>query len=336
MTATAKLNLELLANAAANQTLANTTFAHLNQLVQAAVVDKDLATPPGSPADEALYIVAASPTGAWAGKAGQLAYWLTSTNAWQFIVPREGFLVHVNDEDAYYKYDGAAWAILATGGGSSTVATQTVSSSGGVLDLSATTAPVILVTLTENITSVTLPSGVSGQSIERRIVFTQAAGNYTIPTTTAAWGGISVDGAGTIPPMGTGAGTVGMYKLTNDNNAGWRMYVDQTGSSGSVSSPVSVISGTTYTGAASDNGKTLVFTNTAAKAATIDPEATTALPSDWELILNNKGASNLTVVAGSGVTISAPAGGSLVIPTGGTCALKRRGADDFFLAGNTL
>ncbi|WJN60942.1 hypothetical protein [Pseudomonas sp. SO81] len=106
--------------------------------------------------------------------------------------------------------------------------------------------------------------------------------------------------------------------------------------SGAASSPVSVISGTTYTGAASDNRKTLVFTNTAAKAATIDPEATTALPSDWELILNNKGASNLTVVAGSGVTISAPAGGSLVIPSGGTCALKRRGADDFFLAGNTL
>ena len=117
MTTTAKLALELLAAAAANQTLANTTFAQLNQLVQAGAVDKDLATPPGSPANEALYIVAGSPTGAWSGKAGQLAYWLTSTNAWQFIVPREGFLVHVNDEDDYYKYDGAAWAVFSPGGG---------------------------------------------------------------------------------------------------------------------------------------------------------------------------------------------------------------------------
>lgn len=115
MTATTKLALELLANAAANQTLANTTFAQLNQLVQPAVVDKDLATPPGSPANEALYIVAGSPTGAWSGKAGQLAYWLTSTNAWQFIVPREGFLVHVNDENDYYKYDGSAWAVFNPG-----------------------------------------------------------------------------------------------------------------------------------------------------------------------------------------------------------------------------
>ena len=49
MTATTKLALELLANAAANQTLANDTFAQLNQLVMPAVVDKDLAAPPGSP-----------------------------------------------------------------------------------------------------------------------------------------------------------------------------------------------------------------------------------------------------------------------------------------------
>lgn len=116
MTATTKLALELLASAAANQTLANTTFAQLNQLVMPAVVDKDLATPPGSPANEALYIVAGSPTGAWSGKAGQLAYWLTSTGVWQFIVPRAGFAVRMLDElDAsslpkLYTYTGSAWS----------------------------------------------------------------------------------------------------------------------------------------------------------------------------------------------------------------------------------
>lgn len=109
MTATSKLALELLANAPGNQVQANTTFAQLNQLVQAGVVDKDLATPPGSPADEALYIVAGSPTGAWSGQAGKLAYWLTSSGAWQFIAPREGMFVHVNDEDVYYKYNGSSW-----------------------------------------------------------------------------------------------------------------------------------------------------------------------------------------------------------------------------------
>lgn len=131
MTATAKLGLELLANAAANQTLANTTFAQLNQLVQAGVVDKDLATPPSSPANEALYIVAASPTGAWAGKAGQLAYWLTSTGAWQFIVPRAGFAVRVLDElegsglPKIYGYSGSAWVGQAGGVSLSVVQTFT-------------------------------------------------------------------------------------------------------------------------------------------------------------------------------------------------------------------
>lgn len=115
MTTTSKLGLELLANAAANQTLANTTFAQLNQLVQAGVVDR-ITTPPGSPANEALYIIAATATGVWAGKENQLAYWLTSANAWQYITPREGMLVHVNDEDVYYKYTGSAWSVLETVG----------------------------------------------------------------------------------------------------------------------------------------------------------------------------------------------------------------------------
>lgn len=123
MTATTKLALELLASQPGNQLQANTTFAQLNQLVMPAVVDKDLAAPPGSPANEALYIVAGSPTGAWAGKGGQLAYWLTSTNAWQFIVPRAGFEVRVLDEpDANgaaktYSYTGSAWVEPEGGGG---------------------------------------------------------------------------------------------------------------------------------------------------------------------------------------------------------------------------
>jgi hypothetical protein len=117
MTATNKLGLEMLQNAAANQTLANTTFARLNQLVQAGVVDKDLAAPPASPADESLYIVGASATGAWAGRDGQLAYWLITAGAWQFITPKEGFFLHVNDEDVFYKFTGAAWEVFSGGGG---------------------------------------------------------------------------------------------------------------------------------------------------------------------------------------------------------------------------
>ncbi|MDU9398021.1 DUF2793 domain-containing protein [Pseudomonas sp. zfem003] len=123
MTATTKIALQLLQNSAANQLLSNETFAQLNQLVQPAVLDKDLSSPPGSPADEALYIVGSSPTGAWSGKADQLAYWLTSTGAWQFVIPREGFLVHVNDEDQFYRYTGSSWAAFSGGGMSNPMTT---------------------------------------------------------------------------------------------------------------------------------------------------------------------------------------------------------------------
>ena len=114
MTATNKLELELLASAAANQLLANSTFAQLNQLVMPSAVDRGINTPPISPSNEALYIVGGSPTGAWSGKAGQLAYWLTTTNAWKFVVPKTGFAVRVIDEPdangvpAIYVYTGSA------------------------------------------------------------------------------------------------------------------------------------------------------------------------------------------------------------------------------------
>ncbi|MCY1296293.1 hypothetical protein D9M70_456690 [compost metagenome] len=113
---TAKLGLTETANGQANYLNVNESLARLDQLVQAAVLDKDLSTQPGSPANGALYIVGASPTGAWSGKAGQLAYWLSGVGAWTFVVPREGMLVHVNDEDAFYKFDGSAWSIFTASG----------------------------------------------------------------------------------------------------------------------------------------------------------------------------------------------------------------------------
>ncbi|MAB96919.1 MAG: hypothetical protein CMK71_02470 [Pseudomonadaceae bacterium] len=114
---TTKLGLTDLVNGQANYLNANQTFALLNQLVQGAVVDKDLAAPPGSPADESLYIVAASATGAWSGKSGFLAFWLNSVGSWTFVTPREGMWFHVNDEDAFYKYTGSAWEVFSGGGG---------------------------------------------------------------------------------------------------------------------------------------------------------------------------------------------------------------------------
>jgi hypothetical protein len=77
------------------------------------VKDKDLATPPGSPADGDAYIIAGSPTGAWAGRPNQIAFYLST--AWSFVVPIEGTRAEVQDEDTVYRYSGAAWSIPSSG-----------------------------------------------------------------------------------------------------------------------------------------------------------------------------------------------------------------------------
>lgn len=86
----------------------NEALRVLDALVNSGVEDKDLATPPGSPANGALYIVGAGATGAWASQDGKLAQYYSS--AWYFHAPKEGWIVYIKDEDLIYAYNGSAWA----------------------------------------------------------------------------------------------------------------------------------------------------------------------------------------------------------------------------------
>lgn len=85
----------------------NEALRALDAIVQLAVADKDLATPPGSPTEGARYIVGASPTGAWSGHAGDIAAYQDA--AWAFYAPQEGWQAWVADEGAFYVFDGADW-----------------------------------------------------------------------------------------------------------------------------------------------------------------------------------------------------------------------------------
>ena len=51
----------------------NEAIRALDAVVQLAVLDRDLAAPPVSPAEGDRYIVASSPTGDWDGEAGNVA-----------------------------------------------------------------------------------------------------------------------------------------------------------------------------------------------------------------------------------------------------------------------
>ena len=74
---------------------------------QNSVLDKDLATPPGSPSEGDRYIVATGGTDAWAGHDGDIAEW--NGASWDFTTPNKGFACMVEDETRNYTYNGSAW-----------------------------------------------------------------------------------------------------------------------------------------------------------------------------------------------------------------------------------
>lgn len=109
---TPKLSMpELSVGQAGKELTHNQALAILDQLAQAVVVDKDLATPPGSPANGAMYIPAPGATGPWAGQTGKLAFWLTTVAAWTFITPVDGWSVWVIDEAERYSLVGGIWVL---------------------------------------------------------------------------------------------------------------------------------------------------------------------------------------------------------------------------------
>jgi len=132
MDATSNLDLPFIMAAQAQKHVThNEALRALDAIVQLAVLDKDLATPPASPAEGARYIVAASPTGAWSGQAGKIAAF--QDGAWAFHVPREGWLAWVADEDELYVWSGSAWGLFPSGS-LDNVVEDTTPQLGGSLD----------------------------------------------------------------------------------------------------------------------------------------------------------------------------------------------------------
>lgn len=85
----------------------NEALRALDCLIQLSVLDRDLASPPSSADNGARYIVAASPTGAWAGRTNDIAAY--QDGAWAFFTPEEGWISWVADEDLALAWDGSTW-----------------------------------------------------------------------------------------------------------------------------------------------------------------------------------------------------------------------------------
>jgi hypothetical protein len=111
MDATPNLSLPFIVAAQAQKHVThNEALRTLDAVVQLSVLDKDLSSPPGSPAEGARYIVGPSPTGAWAGQAGSIAAF--QDGAWAFHAPQQGWRAWVADEARLYAWNGSVWGLL--------------------------------------------------------------------------------------------------------------------------------------------------------------------------------------------------------------------------------
>ena len=84
----------------------NEALQRLDAIVHLAISGESN-TPPSSPDDGACHLVAASPTGEWAGHAGALA--LFQDGYWQFIAPVAGWSAWFVSENAVRVFDGSGW-----------------------------------------------------------------------------------------------------------------------------------------------------------------------------------------------------------------------------------
>lgn len=108
------LGLPEIAEGVANQVpIHNTALRHIEAKLVRALSMITMAPPAAIEGDS--YVIPAGATGGWAGKTGQIAAFIGG--AWSYAAPIEGVRLWINDLDAEYVYDGAAW--IANGGGSS-------------------------------------------------------------------------------------------------------------------------------------------------------------------------------------------------------------------------
>jgi len=158
MTTSADLGISYLAGQQAQPEIIHNSALNQFQVLLSGVVSVGLNTPPGSPAQGDTYILGASPTGAWSGRANCLAGYFGT--GWVFVpgndssgtpitmgVRQEGLRVWNKATDATYVWNGSAWVVsgmanpmttagdLITGGASGTPGRLAVGTNGFVLSV---------------------------------------------------------------------------------------------------------------------------------------------------------------------------------------------------------
>ncbi len=129
-----KLNLLFNANIGQNYVDSFRQFLQaIDQLVQGSVINATTIVPPSTPSPgDAYLLTGGTPSGGWAGQAGNIAVWDTQvtnsgTNtqvpAWVFYTPKPGWTLWNVATSTFTVYNGSSWG--AVGGGGANFPTNT-------------------------------------------------------------------------------------------------------------------------------------------------------------------------------------------------------------------
>jgi hypothetical protein len=110
---TPRVGAPLLAAAQAQKHVThNEALYQFDAFLCARFIDRTHTAPPSSPADGDTYLVAASATGAWLGRDGNVAY--CADGAWRFYPPFAGLSAYVIAENKLIVWSGSAWCDFAS------------------------------------------------------------------------------------------------------------------------------------------------------------------------------------------------------------------------------
>ena len=193
----------------------NDALRLLDVIVQLSVLDRDLTTPPVSPADGDRYIVASGATGLWAGWDLNVTTWVDGV--WMRLVPRPGWLAWIADEATVAVWTGTIWKLVGV--------PQDVSDAIFSLVNDADPTKRALFSLSGITTATTRTFTLPNTSSELAILAgTQTfTGNKTFSgtlTASAATATIGTSVATATYGMGTGATTTGLTKTVNLGTGG--------------------------------------------------------------------------------------------------------------------
>lgn len=90
-----------------NAATINEALAQLDAVTDLYLKGQFVNTPPSSPVDGDTYLLGASPTGLWSGRAYKIAYCLDG--AWRFFTPFDGLRAVVASSGNFIFYQGGAW-----------------------------------------------------------------------------------------------------------------------------------------------------------------------------------------------------------------------------------